>query len=325
MKKICILVFIVLISAFSFSESENIFGKFAIGENVVVNDRDEGNLVVAGRDVFIDRNLSKRMIIAGERVVIKSRSKELYLAGKDITINGKVKENLNIMAKNLYINAPVGGDINIFTANTIISKGVIVDGDIEVDGNILVSKGAVVKGNIYYDDKLPVVKGRVVGDLIKKTEKDYTFERHFSFLPFKLFSIFSLFILTSIIFKLRKNFGIERLDRYLTNKSLILFKGFAGLILTPIAAILLFITILGFPVGILLILFYMILLFLAIPIANIILATKYFDRVNLFKILLSSFILTLLISLPFVGWIIKFFLILLGLGSIIDRFKNKMI
>lgn len=325
MKKICIILFITLISVFSFSESENIFGKFAIGENIVVNDGDEGDLVVAGREILIDRNSSKRVIIAGEIITIKSRSKELYLAGKYVTVDGIVEENLNIMAKNLYINAPVGGDVRMVVQNAIVSEGAVINGDIEVDGNLLVSKGAVVKGDIYYNDEMPVIEGRVMGELVKRTEKNYTYERHFTFLPFKLFSVFSLFILTYIIFKLKKNLGKERLDRYLNNKSLILFKGFAGLVLTPVAAVLLFITILGFPVGILLILFYMILLFLATPIANLIIATKYFDETNFFKLLLSSFVIIILISLPFIGWLIKLFLILLGLGSIVDRFGNKII
>ena len=324
MKKICIFLFMILISVFSFSESENIFGKFAIGENVVVNDVDEGDLVVAGREVLIDRNFSKRVIIAGERITIKSRSKEVYLAGKYIKIDGGVEENLNIMAKSLYINAPVGGDIRMVVENAVVSEGAVINGDIEIDGNLLISKGAVVKGNIYYDDQLPVIEGRVMGELVKKTDKNYSYERHLTFLPFKLFSVFYLFILTYIIFKLKKELGRERLERYLNNKSLILFNGFAALVLIPAAVILLFITILGFPVGVLLILFYFILMFLAIPIANLIIAAKYFDEINFLKLLLSSLVITILINLPFVGWLIKLFLILLGLGSIIDSFKNKM-
>lgn len=325
MKKIYILLFIILISVFSFSESKNIFGKFAIGENVVVNDSDEGDLIVAGREVLIDRNFSKRIIIAGETVRIKSKSEKIYLAGKSVIIDGMVEENLNVVAKNLYINAPVGGDIKMAVKNAIISEGVVVNGDIEVDGNLLVSKGATIRGNIYYNDKIPLIKGRVMGNLIKKTEKNYTYERHFTFLPFKLFSVFYLFILTYIIFRIKKDLGKERLDRYLNNRSLILFKGFAGLVLTPVAVILLFITILGLPVGMLLILFYMILFFLATPIANLIIATKYFNKINFLKLLLSSFVLIILISLPYVGWLIKLFLILLGFGSIVDRFKNNNI
>ena len=324
MKKFCILLSIILISVFSFSESENVFGKFAIGENIVVNDVDEGDLVVAGREVVIDRNVSKRVIIAGEKIIINSRSKDVYLAGKYIKINGLIEENLNIMAKNLYINAPVGGDVRMVVENAVVSEGVVIDGDIDVDGGLLISRGAVVKGNIYYNDQLPVVEGRVMGELIERTDKSYSYERHFTFLPFKLFSVFYLFILTYIIFKLKKELGRERLERYLNNKSLILFNGFAGLVLIPAAVILLFITILGFPVGLLLILFYMILMFLAVPVANLIIAAKYFDEINFLKLLLSSFIITILINLPFVGWLIKLFLILLGLGSIIDSFKNKM-
>lgn len=324
MKKLCILLSIILISVFSFSESENIFGKFAIGENIVVNDVDEGDLVIAGREVVIDRNVSKRVIIAGEKIIINSRSKDVYLAGKYIKINGMIEENLNIMAKTLYINAPVGGDVRMVVENAVVSEGVVIDGDIDVDGGLLISRGAVVKGNIYYNDQLPVVEGRVMGEFIERTDKSYSYERHFTFLPFKLFSVFYLFILTYIIFKLKKELGRERLERYLNNKSLILFNGFAGLVLIPAAVILLFITILGFPVGLLLVLFYMILMFLAVPVANLIIAAKYFNEINFFKLLLSSFIITILINLPFVGWLIKLFLILLGLGSIIDSFKNKM-
>jgi len=324
MKKICILLFMILISIFSFSDTENIFGKFAIGENVVVDDVDEGDLVVAGREVLIERSLSKRVIISGEKIIIKSRSKELYLGGKYIEINGEVEGNLNIIAKDLYINAPVGGDVRMVVKNGVVSEGAIINGNVEIDGNLLISKGAVVKGDIYYKDQLPIIEGRVIGKIIKKTDKNYSYERHFTFLPFKLFSVFYLFILTYIIFKLKKELGRERLERYLNNKSLILFNGFAGLVLIPVAVILLFITILGFPIGVLLILFYFILMFLAIPIANLIIATKFFDEINFLKLLLSSLIITILINLPFVGWLIKFFLILLGLGSIIDSFKNKM-
>jgi len=324
MKKICILLFMILISVFSFSDTENIFGKFAIGENVVVDDIDEGDLVAAGREVLIERSFSKRVIIAGEKITIKSRSKELYLGGKYIKIDGAVEGDLNIMAKDLYINAPVGGDVRMVVKNATVSEGAIIDGDVEVDGNLFLSKGAVVKGDIYYEDELPIIEGRVMGEVIKKIDKSYYYERHLTFLPFKLFSMFYLFILTYIIFKLKKELGRERLERYLNNKSLILFNGFAGLVLIPVAVILLFITILGLPIGVLLILFYFILMFLAIPIANLIIATKFFDEINFLKLLLSSLLITILINLPFVGWLIKFFLILLGLGSIIDSFKNKM-
>ena len=323
MKKIFILLFIILISVFSFSESKNFFGKFEIGENIIINDNDEGDLVVAGREIMIDRNLSKRVIVAGEDIIINSNSEELYLVGKKIEINGLIENDLNIVAKDLYINAPIGGNVRMVVGNATISKNVVIDGDIQVNGSLLVSEGATIKGNIYYKDKLPVIEGRVMGELIKTINRNYSYKRSFTFFSFKLFSVFYLFILTYIIFKLKKELGKERLRRYSENKGMILFNGFAGLVLIPTAAMLLFITILGFPIGVLLILLYFILIFLAIPVANLIISTKYFDNVNFIKILLSSFLIIILINLPFLGWIIRLFLVLLGLGSIIDNFKKK--
>ena len=110
--------------------------------------------------------------------------------------------------------------------------------------------------------------------------------------------------------------------------------GLLFFIAVPVAAVIAFVSIIGVPVGILLVFFYIALILLATVITSVITANWYNNRTarewNSWRIIFSAFgifILLKIVSLiPFAGWVIMAFLVCISFGGILlnVRLRKKL-
>ena len=110
-----------------------------------------------------------------------------------------------------------------------------------------------------------------------------------------------------------------------------LLYGFLYFVLLPVIAIVFLITIIGFPIALLLFAMYGFVIFFAKPLTALVLARwtelyykKKWGKVTIFFVSIGLYVLLKLIGLvPVVGWIIVLLLILLAFGALLETKIEK--
>jgi cytoskeletal protein CcmA (bactofilin family) len=269
--------------------------RIAAGE-VAVNAPVAGDLTVAGGDVTIgsQTRVSGRSWLTGRTVRIEGVfEREVRVAGATVEIAGEIRKPLQVVAERLEIlpSARILGPLTY--------KG---------PTEARIAEGAVVNGPITYD-RIPQREARRARSF--PGVSSLLFSLHL-FLTGLLVVIFLPRVETSVVATLRAQPGRS------------LLAGFVLLVTTPVAALLLIISILGLPIGLALGALYAIALFAGV------LVTAFFvgdAEARLLKtgpivsrgqhaLLLFAGVLTLALLRSLLGGLIVFASVLFGLGAL---------
>ncbi|MFA5172846.1 MAG: hypothetical protein WC435_00380 [Candidatus Paceibacterota bacterium] len=311
--------------------SENISDDInALGGSISVLGSSGDDTRIVGGNVLISNNVGGELIVIGGSVNVSSGTSvagDLVSAGGLVAVNGNIGGNAKI----------AGGVINI---NGHIKGNVVV----KADEKITIGENAVIDGNLEYSassaESLKIEEGAVISGKTTFTEialpkVDAQKAKSFFFAFIGIFTIYKLlaFIISALIlFLLFKEFSNSVSKNATQNPLRLIGKGFVALIVIPAAFILLFITVLGIPLGLLALLSYVLLLFISCIYTNIIfgawisqLVYKSSTAVVTWKnIIIGSILLAVIVIIPFIGWIIGFLIFLLSLGTIADLIQKKL-
>lgn len=313
----------------------------AAGGTVIITSKAQGDIMAAGGTVNILGASAQDVRVAGGNVTVGGNfTGELMAAGGSVTVTPQTT-----IAKDSYI---VGGTLNFLGfesgALTLAGSDIRIDGT--VNGNVIVNKAnkvtigslAVVRGGLEYSAPVPVVieqGGQVLGQTtFHKIETPAQSNAGF---------VFASFITILAIVKFLAALTAAYLLWYLRRKDMIaviedmcerfwknLLYGFAFLVLVPVAAIILFVTVIGSIPAIVALLVYAALLVLATPVALLVATSgllQLFKRnktaLTWYLILIGSLIFSLVSIIPFVGWIICLIIYLVSLGGLFSVLKTK--
>lgn len=355
--KLILLIAVLLLPAASaravvYQEGETI--SISSGETI------KGPLFIAGRVVEINRNVDGDVFAAGEQVILKgSVSGDVFAAAQEINVTGQISGDARLAARTVYFSGKTNGSMSVaaqsanFLEQSFLGKdlmlaaeraflsGVIgrqllgvmdtavisgtVGDDVNLSGvnTLEIKDSARLKGNLIYTSPVRghVTPGAVVSGQEFWTQKtvaapekkkpDYVF-------PF-LFFIGGL-VLWGAGYLLHRNTW-DFLGRGITEKTgLTLLTGLLILIAAPVASILLMITVIGLPLGFILLAGYAVTLYLSkIIVADSLgkAAGKRFGwQVHPFWTFLPAFVLiALLVKVPYIGFIITLTIFCAGLGG----------
>src|SRR3989344_2690872 len=263
----------------SVSASETRHNLYAVGTNVVMNGKITGDLFAAGvmvniiGDVEADVNIAGGSLsltgkiggdarVAGGNITISSEiGGDLLLGGGNVSITEKssIGGDLVLGGGNITLNAPVKGKARVAGGNiTINSK---IEGDVEIyvsggkkSGKVVFGPKAEVLGKIKHKGPSQAI----VKDGAKISAIDYTvstgrkdFSRALAgFLTIAfLIKLAATFLAALILIKYRKN-ALQRIANSIKEKPMEnLGVGLAGLIVIPIAAILLLALLVGYYIA----------------------------------------------------------------------------
>jgi len=209
---------------------------------------------------------------------------------------------------------------------------------------LTIGDGAIIDGNLEYSSKTAealeldgnaIINGTTTFKEISGLQVDTAKAKNFLFAALSAFLIFKLLalIITALILAwLFKGFSNSVAKGAIQNPLRFLGKGFVALIITPIASILLFITLFGIPIGLITLLSYILVLLLSCIYTGALvgvwvsqLISKSDKAVITWKNILGGVILLAIVTtIPFIGWIIGFLVFLLTLGSITDIILKKL-
>lgn len=344
------------VSAIEFKASENIVVDtptnddfYVAGGRVEINADVNGDLFIAGGDVTVNGNVTGDLMVAGGKVTIKGNvSDDLRMFGGQIAIYGSIGDDVLVGGGQLDVakTAVIGGSLVLGSGYLTIDGE--VKGDVrggvgmlilngKIDGSLIVtieekldiSEKALINGDVKYsalmDMNVPTqsVKGLVhfnkfqTEDTLKEVTNAYLSYRLMSYLSALLFVLLMVWFAPNALIKSAEN----------TKKDI--FKtfgvGVVTMIVAFIGAIVLMITIIGIPLGLMVFaaLFmgaYVAKIFVAAWAASYVINFKK-STAKRFKIKLFGGIAVALLAyyliglIPLVGWLVDIILFLIGIGS----------
>ena len=285
-------------------------GEIHISKNVT------GDVVVAGGQVFIDKGVTVGSLLA---------------TGGNITVDGNVNGEVKGAFGNLFLNGNIAKDIDC-RGGKITIKGRIDGRSVLAASEIIIGNDASFENDIRYwnrkgklDFKQNLKNGKAIYDPSLRIRNGEWYYLGAATILGLLWYLGMAFLMILIIEYLFAN-TLKKAGDTVFNKSLrSLGFGFLFLIGLPVAAVVLFITLIGVPVGLLLVLFYIITLLLSSVITSIVVANWVNNRNNyhwnVWHIALAAFgifiVLKLLSSAPLVGWLAMILLTCSSFGAIL--------
>lgn len=365
MKKIfcalIILIMVLILTDISFADHQ-----FSVKENEVVNsdlfkagERVENKGVVNG-DIFVCGNrfenlghvlgdiifITRSSIIEG-RVDgdVRAATRKLTLSGeisKNVTVfceefllerEGVVDGSIHVFAEDVVINSMVGGDVRCKSDRIKIDG--IVKGDVFIEGNkIEFGPSAKIDGNLIYiaDEKMDISKEVVTGRIeYKESEDTYKKEKVGKWLKTgtilsKSMELIGYSIIGLFINFLFTNFVDQTVVTMNEKPWYSLGIGVIGLFFIPIVVVLMMITVVGIPLGLISLFLYIGLIYLAgLPAALWIGKKILKDEKRIWvTMLLGIVILFIGKCMPFIGPIISFVTIVFGMGSYLVNTKEMI-
>jgi len=274
-----------------------------------------GNIINCSGDIAGNMLVCGNEISLGEKGII---GRDMNCYGAKITIDGTVKGNLKVAGDRIVISGTVEGDADI--------KG----------ESILIVPPANIKGTLTYTSKKEAVieEGAVIqGEKTWKrpmAEKDGEEEKGgisiFSIIV-RIILFFMALVAGLVILFLFKEHTRESARQIIENFWVTLARGCLAFIIFTAGVMVLFVLILGIPLGILLIslgmiLFYLGKIYVSISLGRIIFGI--FDRQQSYSIgwelLLGLIILTIFFQIPYLGWIIYIGAFILGSGAAVNGY-----
>lgn len=314
---------------------------YSAGGNVTINGMINGDLLVAGGQVVINGQISEDLRVIGGTVTLNSQvGKNVTVAGGNIIfapnsqvagsvvsgagsimMNGDVKGNTWLGAGQAVISGNFGQDLNISADNLDVSPQAVIGGNLtaQVSDTPQVNDGAQIGGQKKIDFKIQDKASSRFKPSASKIASVITAALLIKFLICFFTGLVCGSILIYLFPKLTNRLGGVVLEQSMAS----LGWGLVYLIVTPVVAVLMFISVLAFPLGLITILLYIIDLVIAGWVAALALGRKIQEQSkwnwlkNPYSQLAAGLLLLEVVALlPFLGALVKLVAFLMGLGAL---------
>jgi len=311
------------------------------GGNVTFNGYAGDDLRCAGGNIQITKNVTGDVVITGGTVFIGKDVTigGLLMSGGEITIDGNVNGAIKAVFGSMILNGSVAKNIDC-RGGKISINGEVGGASILAARDIIIGNAASFNGDVHYwsrkefvDFKKTIKNGKATYDNSLRISSREWYYLGSTTIVTMIWYLGMVLLLILIVQYLFSNTMARAAASALQHSLRSLAYGAIFIIAVPIAAIIAFITMIGVPVGILLLVGYIILLLLSTIIAAVVIA-NWFNNRNGHKwkngrISFTAFgifiILKLISLLPFAGWICMIFIVCISFGSILlnINLKNK--
>jgi len=312
----------------------------ALAQNITVKGRVVGDIISASQNLNIEGEVSGniRSIANTASLVNTTVKRNVNLVGTNILIskNSNINWDALVLARVVEMRGTVQGSLHGVADKLLISGDVNKDVSFTINQNddyyqgepIKITDDSNIKGdlNYSYNKNLNIDKSLIAG-AINFNKKDIENDWQKNIWNF-IIAVFSALVVGLVFISISKKEMtiIQEKANSKYGKSLLI--GLGILFLTPIVSIILMMTIIGIPLGFIMLILWFITLYFAQIMISLGLGKQIRER--LFKakkknimadLIIGITVLYLLFSIPIFGGVITFFSTLLGLG-IIWRYKK---
>lgn len=315
MKRIVALFACLAFAGGAFAQEATVGRSLWIGGDVEISQAIDGPVHAVGGTVTVTAPVNGSVHIAGGKVELGSAatvSGDTSLAGGEITVDGSIKGELAAAGGEVRINGPVTGDASVAAGTLELGPDARIGGKLTFRG-----------GELHRDPAAQVVGG-VEQAHGRWRMHDRTWagrlEHGWIWIPVAML----LAALIAAAFPAASN----RMTQELRERPWITpLVGLVALTTIPVAAVLLMVTIIGIPLGLLALMVYGVLLCVAYLWVAVVVGGMLLDRVKpesaaraawrTGAAVLAMLVLAVLVRVPFVGGMIKLVALVVGLGMIV--------
>ncbi len=328
--------------------------QYLAGESINVLAPIDGDLIAASQRLSVAADISDDVIAVGERIDIRAEvGDDVRLAGRQVDISSTVADDAVIAAETVTLSPEARIGNRLWAAGRLVEVGGSIGDEIRVAGQTIVISGSVtgdailtgqriellpganIGGNLIYRSNEPAViaDGAMIGGTVERKPLDMPERPDVPIWPFVIGLLLSLLICLSILYWLlpRQMHGAEYLIRRDTFR--ILGIGLAVVLVMPVMAVLLLVTVLGIPLGFILLLLYPVLLLLGFAAGILWLAGRLLSLLRqgdtttagrrIMGVLAALIVYSITQFIPFLGALVFLFLLLAGVGALLVQWRNE--
>lgn len=333
---------------------------YAAGSNLTIEGKVAGDVICAGQSINLSGEVAGDVICAGQSFDIRGQiGGNLRLIGESINFSGQVARNAMILGATIVtaasstigwdllalgdsfqLRGDIGRDLSGLAGKAVlagkIGKNVNLNlGPKNANQPILTIAGtAKISGDVNYTaDKDAVIEtgaainGKTTRNLPPVVVKKPNFF-NFSWWWGNLIAVFSALIIGLVLISFWRESIIKVTDLMLNKAGASLAWGLLVLLLTPIIAIILLVTIIGIPLSLILTAVWLISLYLSKILVGILVGRGLLNNFWLkqkdsliLAMVIGIVIAYLIFALPFIGKIMALLAVLWGLGGILLTLK----
>jgi len=239
---------------------------------------------------------------------------DAMIAGRTIEIQGKIVHDLKMAAREARMAAEVGGSVDARVEKLVLLPGALVHGNLIVHSPLApeISPQAQVLGRL---EHIPTARERWWEDWLSQW----------------IFSFLALTVLGIAAISLSQLWTNRVATTFAAKPGRALIVGLLGLILIPLIALLLLITVIGLPLAFITLALYVIALLLSGVFASWLAGGWLLDRFNRpaasrwTRIVVGSLAVSFSVSLPWVGGLFWLAVLVSGLGALLLERRDFML
>lgn len=297
----------------------------AAGEILLLTGELQDDLRAAGRSLTLDGSVGDHAVVAGETVVLAGPSRVggfVWAAGNVVEVGGEIGGDLEVAGQTVTVTGTVGGNAEIDAANAVIGDSAHIRGDLSWPRGQApeIRPGARIDGR---QIELPA------GERATPTSTEVAV----GIVMGILFGWLSLLVLTSVLRAVTPPLlvGAGTMLRARPGRSLGV--GALSLIVGPIVGIAALVTVIGLPLGVVILLAYAMLLVISVPVTLDVVVDLVVGSARKRKpvtrgwrfgaLALAALIFAAVLQVPILGTLVAFAAILFGLGALVLRFVRR--
>jgi cytoskeletal protein CcmA (bactofilin family) len=309
---------------------------YAAGSSVTIKGTVNGTVFAAAQDILISGTITGGVRVAGQTVRITSPSigggvsilaqtftidpattinGGLNFAASSAVISGKVGKSIAGSAEKTRVEGTLGQNANIASDNLVLGRDAAINGDLTYYGsaNITREQGAVIKGQTHHH----------------RPSRESQREEFASAVTSAIWGLLAAYIVGALLIMLAPRLPLGVAAELTERPLLSLGWGLLMVLLVPLVAILLLLSFIALPLALILITLFVLGLYLAHFWVGLAIGEWIAGRAdwkpnpyaNAFAGLLC---LTLIELVPVIGGSIKLFVVILGLGGLVQYARHNL-
>lgn len=318
----------VLGSVFLIGSEIHIFGDvegdvIATGGTIVIAGRVTGNLRLAGGLIIIDGSVGKDVFIMGGNVHLSSSSHvegSIAIAGSAVNLDGTVMGGGRVTASTLRILGSIQGNLKASVEKFMIGPTGVIQGDLTYTSanDAHFERGSQVFGNVLFQPS-------IFGEALRGHWRQWAlFLSRYTGL---LMNFFFTFVLGWIMIHFFHDKLHRAIDCLRMHPIRCFFFGILAVILLPLFSFFLFISILGLPIGLALLVLSVLTFYTAKVVTLVWASGAFFFRLGFKRDSVVAYLFMLLLffpltQIPTIGSLLSLFVTLIGLGAFLKGKKR---
>jgi cytoskeletal protein CcmA (bactofilin family) len=331
---------------------------YAAGQSITIDGNVNGDVICAGQTVDISGDVAGDVICAGQVIIISGKvGGNARVAGNAIALKGEIARNtmafgatvslyndatigwdMMVGAGNLDIRGKIGGNLHGGAGATIIAGEIGKDVTLSLNSNsqeknsmLAIEKDTKINGNLTYTDQVDAnIKdgAQINGEITRNEPKSKAGKNDgkrwwaFGWGIGWVYSLLASLIVGFVLIGLWKNQVIKMTDNMLAKIKPSISWGFAIIFLTPIAIVLIMITIVGIPLALLILGSWLGAIFISKILIGIMIGRSLMEKFWTRKkdslplaVIFGLLTTNIIFSIPIIGWIIALIGICWGIGG----------